>query len=116
MHKEILRIMEEQEKLLMRKNEKVSKSNGVFNRYKYPILTAEHVPVMWRYDLNPDTNHYMMERIQMNAVMNAGAIKLNGRYLLVVRVEGADRKSFFAVSESPNGIDNFKFWNYPIQM
>lgn len=116
MNKEILRIMEDQEKLLMRKNEMVSKSNGVFNRYKYPILTAEHLPITWRYDLNPETNHYMMERIQMNAVMNAGAIKLNGRYLLVVRVEGADRKSFFAVAESPNGIDNFKFWNYPILM
>jgi 4-O-beta-D-mannosyl-D-glucose phosphorylase len=108
--------MEDQEKLLMRKNEMVSKSNGVFNRYKYPILTAEHVPITWRYDLNPETNPYLMERIQMNAVMNAGAIKLNGRYLLVVRVEGADRKSFFAVAESPNGIDNFKFWNYPILM
>lgn len=116
MNKEILRIMEDQEKLLMRKNEMVSKSNGVFNRYKYPILTAEHVPITWRYDLNPETNPYLMERIQMNAVMNAGAIKLNGRYLLVVRVEGADRKSFFAVAESPNGIDNFKFWNYPILM
>lgn len=116
MNKEKLRIMEDQEKLLMRKNEMVSKSNGVFNRYKYPILTAEHVPITWRYDLNPETNPYLMERIQMNAVMNAGAIKLNGRYLLVVRVEGADRKSFFAVAESPNGIDNFKFWNYPILM
>lgn len=116
MNKEKLRIMEDQEKLLMRKNEMVNKSNGVFNRYKYPILTAEHVPITWRYDLNPETNPYLMERIQMNAVMNAGAIKLNGRYLLVVRVEGADRKSFFAVAESPNGIDNFKFWNYPILM
>lgn len=116
MNKEILRIISEHESLVTRKNEKVSKSNGVYNRYKYPILTAEHIPVNWRYDLNPDTNHYMMERIQMNAVMNSGAIKLENKYILVVRVEGADRKSFFAVAESPNGIDNFRFWDYPILM
>ncbi|WP_298647254.1 glycosidase [uncultured Proteiniphilum sp.] len=116
MDKEILRIISEHESLVTRKNEIVSKSNGVYNRYKYPILTAEHVPVNWRYDLDSDTNHYMMERIQMNAVMNSGAIKLGDKYILVVRVEGADRKSFFAVAESPNGIDNFRFWDYPILM
>lgn len=116
MDKEILRIINEQEKLLSRKNEMVSKTNGIFNRYSDPILTAEHIPVKWRYDLNPDTNHYMMERIQINAVMNSGAIKMGDKYLLVVRVEGADRKSFFAVAESPNGIDNFRFWDYPILM
>ncbi|MEL7599885.1 MAG: glycosidase [Proteiniphilum sp.] len=116
MDKEILRIINEQEKLLSRKNEMVSKTNGIFNRYSDPILTAEHIPVKWRYDLNPDTNHYMMERIQINAVMNSGAIKMGDKYLLVVRVEGADRKSFFAVAESPNGIDNFRFWDYPMLM
>lgn len=116
MDKEILRIISEHESLVTRKNEIVNKSNGVYNRYKYPILTAEHVPVNWRYDLDPDTNHYMMERIQMNAVMNSGAIKLGDKYILVVRVEGVDRKSFFAVAESPNGIDNFRFWDYPILM
>ena len=116
MDKEILRIINEQEKLLSRKNEMVSKTNGIFNRYSDPILTAEHIPVKWRYDLNPDTNHYMMERIQINAVMNSGAIKMGDKYLLVVRVEGVDRKSFFAVAESPNGIDNFRFWDYPILM
>jgi 4-O-beta-D-mannosyl-D-glucose phosphorylase len=116
MDKEILRIINEQEKLLSRKNEMVSKTNGIFDRYSDPILTAEYIPVKWRSDLNSDTNHYMMERIQINAVMNSGAIKMGDKYLLVVRVEGADRKSFFAVAESPNGIDNFRFWDYPILM
>lgn len=116
MNKEILHIIEEQERLLSRKNEMISKSNGVFNRYKYPVLTAGHVPFNWRYDVNPNTNRYMMERIQVNAVMNSGAIKWGGKYVLVVRVEGADRKSFFAVAESPNGIDNFRFWDYPLVM
>ncbi|MDD4490088.1 MAG: glycosidase [Paludibacter sp.] len=116
MNKEILHIIEEQERLLSRKNEMISKSNGVFNRYKYPVLTAGHVPFNWRYDVNPNTNRYMMERIQVNAVMNSGAIKWGNKYVLVVRVEGADRKSFFAVAESPNGIDNFRFWDYPLVM
>jgi 4-O-beta-D-mannosyl-D-glucose phosphorylase len=116
MNKEILHIIEEQERLLSRKNEMISKSNGVFNRYKYPVLTAGHVPFNWRFDVNPSTNRYMMERIQVNAVMNSGAIKWGGKYVLVVRVEGADRKSFFAVAESPNGIDNFRFWDYPLVM
>jgi len=116
MNKEILHIIEEQERLLSRKNEMISKSNGVFNRYKYPVLTAGHIPFNWRYDLNPATNRFMMERLQMNAVMNSGAIKWGNKYVLVVRVEGADRKSFFAVAESPNGIDNFRFWDYPLVM
>ncbi len=116
MNKEILHIIEEQERLLSRKNEMISKSNGVFNRYKYPVLTAGHVPFNWRYDLNPATNRFMMERLQMNAVMNSGAVKWGNKYVLVVRVEGADRKSFFAVAESPNGIDNFRFWDYPLVM
>jgi len=111
-----MHIIEEQERLLSRKNEMISKSNGVFNRYKYPVLTAGHVPFNWRYDVNPNTNRYMMERIQVNAVMNSGAIKWGSKYVLVVRVEGADRKSFFAVAESPNGIDNFRFWDYPLVM
>jgi 4-O-beta-D-mannosyl-D-glucose phosphorylase len=116
MNKELLHIIEEQERLLSRRNEMISKSNGVFNRYRYPVLTAEHVPFNWRYDLNPATNRFMMERLQMNAVMNSGAIKWGNKYVLVVRVEGADRKSFFAVAESPNGIDNFRFWDYPLVM
>ena len=88
----------------------------MYTRYKYPVLTAAHTPVFWRYDLDERTNPYLMERIGMNAVLNSGAIKWNGKYLLVARVEGADRKSFFAVAESPNGVDNFRFWDYPVTM
>lgn len=105
-----------QEALLCRKNEPVERGNGIFTRYKYPVLTAAHTPIFWRYDLNEATNPYLMERIGMNATMNAGAIKWNGKYLLMARVEGNDRKSFFAVAESPNGIDNFRFWPYPVTM
>lgn len=83
--------------------------NGIFERYENPILTAEMVPPTWRYDYNPDTNPFFMERIGVNAVLNSGAIKWHGKYVLVVRVEGADRKSFFALAESPNGIDHFRF-------
>lgn len=90
--------------------------NGVYVRYKNPIITADSVPPTWRYDFNPATNPHLMERIGVNATLNSGAIKLDGRYLLVVRVEGMDRKSFFAVAESPNGIDNFRFWDRPITM
>lgn len=109
-------INEKYEQIITRKNEKVVPGNGIFERYKYPVLTADHAPVFWRYDLNPDTNPYLMERFGINAVFNAGAIKWNGKYLMVARVEGYDRKSFFAIAESPNGIDNFRFWEYPIQI
>ncbi|WP_321333091.1 glycosidase [uncultured Bacteroides sp.] len=110
------KLLTQNEAFLSRKNEPVSGGNGVVTRYKYPIVTAEHTPIFWRYDLDEGTNPYLVERISMNATMNAGAIKWNGKYLLVVRVEGSDRKSFFAVAESPNGIDNFRFWDYPITM
>ena len=102
--------------LISRENEKILPGNGVFERYKYPILTAEHPPLEWRYDFNPETNPYLMERFGINAVFNAGAIKFNGKYLVMARVEGHDRKSFFAIAESPNGIDNFRFWEYPVQL
>ncbi|GGK87851.1 glycosidase [Rufibacter glacialis] len=102
--------------LINRKNEKQPLGNGIYHRYKYPVLTAQHAPLFWRYDLNQDTNPFLMERIGINATFNAGAIKWNGRYLLVVRVEGNDRKSFFAVAESPNGVDNFRFWDRPITL
>ena len=105
---------EKQEKLLARKNEKSDFYNGVFDRYEYPVLTREHIPLTWRYDLKPDTNPYFMERLGINAVMNSGAIELNGKYYLVARIEGNDRKSFFGVAESDNGIDGFRFWDYPI--
>ena len=97
-------------------NRKQPLGNGIYDRYQYPVLTAQHAPLTWRYDLNPANNPFLMERLGINAVFNAGAIKLNGRYLLVARVEGLDRKSFFAVAESPNGIDNFTFWERPITM
>lgn len=102
------------EKLVMLKNEPLQESNGWFQRYKNPVLTAAHTPVFWRYDLDPETNPLLMERIGINGVMNAGAIKWNGKYLLMARVEGVDRKSFFAIAESPNGIDNFRFRDYPV--
>ena len=104
------------EELLTRKNTPKQWGNGIYTKYEYPILTAEHTPLEWRYDFSEKSNPYLMQRIMMNATLNSGAIKLNGKYLLVVRVEGADRKSFFAVAESPNGIDNFRFWDEPITM
>ncbi len=104
------------EALITCKNEPTEKYNGIYTRYKNPILTGEHAPLNWRYDLNPQTNPLLMERIGINATMNSGAIKWNGKYVLMVRMEGNDRKSFFAVAESPNGIDNFRFWDYPVVM
>ncbi|MDT3369306.1 MAG: glycosidase [Bacteroidota bacterium] len=112
----VARLMHEHEVLVTAKNEPVASGNGVYTRYKNPILTGAHTPVFWRYDLNEQSNPYLMERIGMNAAFNSGAMKWNGKYILVVRVEGADRKSFFAVAESPNGIDNFRFRDYPITM
>ena len=109
-------LTKEYDELISRENEKILPGNGVFERYKYPILTADHPPLEWRYDLNPETNPYLMERFGINAVFNAGAIKFNGKYLVMARVEGHDRKSFFAIAESPNGIDNFRFWEYPVQL
>ena len=109
-------LMEEYETLISRENEKILPGNGIFERYKYPILTAAHTPLEWRYDFNPETNPYFMERFGINAVFNAGAIKFNEKYLVMGRVEGYDRKSFFAIAESPNGIDRFHFWEYPVQL
>lgn len=109
-------LFEEHEKLITRKNEKVEKGNGVYSRYKYPVLTAEHAPVFWKYDLNYETNPYLLERLGVNAAFNSGAMEFNGKIVLCVRVEGNDRKSFFAIAESENGIDNFRFWDYPITM
>ncbi len=110
------KIEHDYEALITRINTPEVSGNGLFTRYKYPILTAAHTPIAWRYDLDEKSNPFLMERIGMNATMNSGAIKWNGRYLLVVRVEGADRKSFFAVAESPNGVDHFRFWDRPITM
>lgn len=110
------KVSREHEDLLTRKNEKIEPGNGIFFRYKKPVLTAAHTPLSWRYDFNPETNPFFMERFGINATFNAGAMKYKGRYLLVVRVEGADRKSFFAIAESPSGIDNFRFRDYPVTM
>ena len=112
----IKKLREQHEALLARMNEPREWGNGIYQKYSYPILTAEHTPLEWRYDFCEKDNPYLMQRIMMNAVLNAGAIKLNGRYLLVCRVEGADRKSFFAVAESPNGIDQWRFWDEPVTM
>ncbi|HEV8504016.1 MAG TPA: glycosidase [Chitinophagaceae bacterium] len=101
-------------KLVKRKNRRKENGNGIYERFEYPVLTAEHTPLFWRYDLNKGSNPYLMERFGINAVFNSTAIKWKKKYLLIARVEGVDRKSFFAVAESPNGIDNFKFWDHPI--
>ncbi len=90
--------------------------NGIYRRFVNPVITPETVPPFWKYDYNPETNPYFMERIGINATFNSGAIKWNGKYLLMVRVEGMDRKSFFAIAESPNGVDNFRFWSHPVTL
>ncbi len=98
------------EELLSRKNEPMEWGNGIYEKWKNPVVTAAHIPLEWKYDFNEQDNPYLMQRIMCNAALNSGALKWNGKYVLVVRVEGADRKSFFAVAESPNGVDNFRFW------
>lgn len=103
------------EELIARPNEAIE-GNGIYCRYKNPVITAEMVPPTWKYDFNPVTNPYFMERIGVNATLNSGAIKWNGKYILMVRVEGNDRKSFFAVAESANGIDGWRFWDYPVTL
>ncbi len=108
-------VLSRYEELLTRKNSPIE-GNGIYCRYANPVITAEMVPPMWRYDFNPETNPYFEERIGVNATLNSGAIKLGDKYVLVVRVEGMDRKSFFAVAESPNGVDNFRFWERPITL
>ncbi len=115
MHKRYFEELEKYEKLVSEKNS-VDESfyNGIYERYINPVLTRDHIPLTWQYDLNEKTNPYFMKRLGINAVLNSGAIELNGKYYLVARIEGDDRKSFFGVAESPNGIDNFRFWDYPI--
>ncbi|GAA0739592.1 4-O-beta-D-mannosyl-D-glucose phosphorylase [Gaetbulibacter jejuensis] len=107
------KVFQDYEAVINKKNEPLHSKNGVYNRYKNPIITADHIPVHWRYDLNEETNPNVLERIGFNATFNAGAIKWNDKYVLCVRVEGNDRKSFFAMAESPNGIDQFEFWDKP---
>nr|WP_199076790.1 glycosidase [Pedobacter sp. ASV19] len=112
--KKVQDLYDSYEGLIALDNEMIEGSNGVFNRYKNPVLTAAHAPLNWRYDFRSESNPNLLERIAINAAFNAGAIKFNGKYILVVRVEAADRKSFFAVAESPNGIDHFRFWDAPV--
>ncbi len=114
LHENYYRELEKQKAVIGRKNEKTDFYNGIYDRWKYPVLTRENIPLFWKYDLDTNTNPYFEERLGVNAVMNSGAIELNGKFYLVGRVEGADRKSFFAVAESDNGVDGFRFWDYPI--
>jgi 4-O-beta-D-mannosyl-D-glucose phosphorylase len=107
-------LLKEYQQLSSRKNKKLPSANGLFNLYEYEVLTRSHVPLNWRYDFNYDNNPFLLERMGINAVFNSAAIKYNNKFILVPRVEGNDRKSFFAVAESPNGIDNFKFWDKPV--
>ena len=116
LHPEYLRQKQKQEELLARKNQPSDFYNGLLTRWQYPVLTRDHAPLLWRYDLDPKTNPYFIERLGVNAVMNAGAIELNGKFYLVARVEGADRKSFFAVAESDSPVDGFRFWDKPVEL
>lgn len=106
--------LEKYNRVLARPNRKSDIYNGIFERWEYPVLTRRHIPLTWRYDLDVETNPFFMERLGVNAVMNSGAIELNGKFYLVARIEGNDRKSFFGVAESDNGVDGFRFWDYPI--
>ncbi len=115
-NKRLEKLQKQHEKLVTRKNKKIKPGNGIFFRYKYPVLTAAHTPLFWRYDFDPVMNPYLMERQGVNAAFNSGAIEMNGKVHLIARVEGSDRKSFFAVAESENGIDNFRFWDYPVAL
>ena len=109
--------VKKQEELLSKKNTiDTSFYNGVYDRYVNPVLTRDHAPIIWQYDISKETNPNFMKRLGINAVMNSGAILLNGKYYLVARVEGDDRKSFFAVAESDNGVDGFRFWDYPVEL
>lgn len=114
LHKQYYIEQEKYERLIARKNEKTSDYNGIYDRFRDPVLTREHIPLFWKYDLDVNTNPYFMERLGVNAAFNSGAIELNGKYYLVARVEGADRKSFFAVAESDSPVDGFRFWDYPV--
>jgi 4-O-beta-D-mannosyl-D-glucose phosphorylase len=109
-------LLNQQQQLLSEMNEPVGLGNGIVNRYRNPVLTAAHAPIDWRYDLDYETNPHLLERLGINAVSNCGAMEFDGRYILSVRVEGVDRKSFFAIAESDTGVDGFKFWEYPILM
>lgn len=115
-HERLALLSREHESLLSRNNTVEIPGNGIYNRWKHPVITREHIPLDWRYDLNPETNPFLLERIGVNATFNSGAILWNDRYILLVRVEGNDRKSYFAVAESESGVDHFKFWPRPVSL
>ena len=116
-HTRLARLQAAHDELVTRKNEIDPRwSNGLFDRYQYPVATAAHAPLFWRYDLDPQTNPLLIERLAVNGAYNTGAIAWNGRFVLMLRVEGADRKSFFAVAESDSPVDGFRFWDYPVVM
>ncbi len=114
--KRLSALIKDQDRLLARPNTRQASGNGIFERYQFPVITAEHAPLFWRYDLNRATNPFLLERFGINAVFNAGAIRFENKYILLARVEGVDRKSFFAIAESFNGLDNFRFWDYPVMI
>ncbi|MGB4659181.1 MAG: glycosidase [Mobilitalea sp.] len=116
MHPNYDKEFEKYENLVNKKNEVSTVYNGIYDRYVNPVLTNEHIPLYWKYDLSEETNPYFMERLGVNAVFNSGAIKLNGKYYLVARIEGNDRKSFFGVAESDSPVDGFHFWDYPVEL
>lgn len=116
LHKQYYVELEKYNRLLAKKNEKTDDYNGIYDRFRDPVLTREHIPLFWKYDLDVNTNPYFMERLGVNAAFNSGAIELDGKYYLVARVEGADRKSFFAVAQSDSPVDGFRFWDYPVQL
>lgn len=109
-------LQQQHRKLIRRPNRPQRNGNGIFDRYEHPVLTADHAPLMWRYDFDPKTNPYLMTRLGINCVFNVGAMEWNGNIVLAARVEGWDRKSFFAIAESKNGVDGFRFWDYPVRM
>lgn len=113
---QVQQLLQNHQALVSKKNSPRVQGNGIYTCYQNPVLTAEHAPIFWRYDLNESTNPFLMERQGVNAAFNSGALYWKGKYILAVRVEGVDRKSFFAVAESPNGIDNFRFWDYPVTL
>ncbi|HOO27866.1 MAG TPA: glycosidase, partial [Lachnospiraceae bacterium] len=114
LHPEYYVELDKYQKLIERPNRKSNIYNGIYDRWEYPVLTRSHIPLTWKYDLDLETNPYFMERLGVNAVMNSGAIELNGKFYLVARIEGNDRKSFFGIAESSTGVDGFRFWDYPI--
>lgn len=116
LHQQYYVELEKYNRLIARKNEKTADYNGIYDRYRDPVLTREHIPLFWKYDLDINKNPYFMERLGVNAAFNSGALELDGKYYLVARVEGADRKSFFAVAESDSPVDGFHFWDYPVQL